>query len=88
MLGYIETREEARKMTENVMKFTAQEESQIRKSLVNLVNRLCEYGTSSEVSNLPYILAVMFPGSGYKVSNSTRHSIDETPPITGEMKKE
>ena len=75
-------------MTENVMNFTANEESQIRKSLVNLVNRLCAYGTSSEVSNLPYILAVMFPGSGYKVSNSTRHSIDETPPQTGEMKKD
>ena len=86
MLGYIETREEDRKMTEKVMNFTAKEESQIRKSLVKLIDRLCEYGTSSEVSNLPYILAVMFPGSGYKVSNSTRHSIDETPPLTGEMK--
>ena len=73
-------------MTENVMNFTANEEAQNRKSLIMLVERLSERGTSSEVSNLPYILAVMFPGSGYKVSNSTRHSVDETPPQTSEMK--
>ena len=68
-------------MKEYVMKFTSNEEEQIRKSLIKLVDRLCERGTSSEVSNLPYILSVMFPGSGYKVISSTQHGLNETPPV-------
>ena len=68
-------------MTEQVMNFTSQEEAHIRKSLLKLVDRLSEYGTSSEVSNLPGILAIMFPGSGYKWSGSTQHTLNETPPV-------
>ena len=68
-------------MKEYLMKFTSNEEAQIRKSLIKLVGRLCERGTSSEISNLPYILSVMFPGSGYKVSCSTQHGLNETPPV-------
>ena len=68
-------------MSDHVMTFTDKEEEHIRKLLMKLVDRLCVVGTSSEISTLPNLLTLMFPGSGRTINFSTTHNLDDTPPV-------